>query len=73
MQFRFVHIDVDLYESTEGRAWSGSIRGCCPARSSSRTITRCWPGVREAFTEFFADKPEKPLELPTTQCMIVKL
>ena len=25
------------------RVWTGSIRGCCPARSSSRTIIRCWP------------------------------
>ena len=71
-KFCFVHIDVDLYESTRG-AWSGSTPGCCPGRSSSRTIIRCWRACGRQFTEFFADKPEKPLELPTTQCMIVKL
>lgn len=26
-----------------------------------------------AFMEFLADKPEKLIELPTTQCMVVKL
>jgi hypothetical protein len=30
-------------------------------------------GVEAAFTEFFADKPEKVFELPTTQCMVIKL
>ena len=72
MKFRFVHIDVDLYESTKGclewfypRLLPGAI-----LVSHDYSLLA---GVREAFTEFFADKPEKPLELPTTQCMIVKL
>ena len=30
-------------------------------------------GVKRAFDEFFADKPEGVVELPTTQCMVVKL
>lgn len=30
-------------------------------------------GVKTAFTEFFADKPEAPIELPSTQCMIIKV
>ena len=30
-------------------------------------------GVKKAFDEFFADKPEGIIELPTTQCMVVKL
>jgi hypothetical protein len=72
MKFRFVHIDVDLYESTKGclewfypRLLPGAI-----LVSHDYSLLA---GVRQAFTEFFADKPETPLELPTTQCMIVKL
>jgi O-methyltransferase len=30
-------------------------------------------GVRKAVDEFLATRPEKPIELPSTQCMIVKL
>ena len=30
-------------------------------------------GVKTALTEFFADKPEAPIELPSTQCMIIKV
>jgi len=29
-------------------------------------------GVEKAFHEFFAGKPEKIIEQPTTQCMVVK-
>ena len=29
-------------------------------------------GVRKAFDEFFKNKPEKILELPMTQCMVIK-
>jgi hypothetical protein len=30
-------------------------------------------GVKQAFEEFLADKPERPIELPSTQCMLIKL
>jgi len=30
-------------------------------------------GVEKAFTEFFADKPEEVIDLPTTQCLVFKL
>jgi len=29
-------------------------------------------GVRQAFTEFLSGKPEYLIELPTTQCMVIK-
>ena len=29
-------------------------------------------GVRKAIDEFLDDKPEKPIEMPSTQCLIVK-
>ena len=30
-------------------------------------------GVKAAFQEFLADKPEPLVELPSTQCMVIKL
>jgi hypothetical protein len=29
-------------------------------------------GVERAFAEFLADKPEGLIDLPTTQCMVIK-
>jgi hypothetical protein len=71
-RFAFVHLDVDLYEST---------RDCLeffyPRMVPGGVIlTHDYShlgGVRRAFDEFFADKPEGTIELPTTQCMVVKL
>ena len=69
--FCFVHIDVDLYESTLAclqffypRLVPGGI-----LLSHDYSILA---GVKAAFTEFLADKPEALVELPTTQCMIIK-
>ncbi len=71
-KYCFVHMDVDLYEST---------RACL-----EYFYPRMHPGgimlshdyslltsVERAFTEFLADKRENLIELPTTQCMVVKL
>jgi hypothetical protein len=70
-KFCFAHFDVDLYESTRAcieffypRMTAGGIM-----LSHDYSILA---GVKAAFTEFFADKPEDVLELPTTQCMVVK-
>ena len=30
-------------------------------------------GVKQAFDEFFSDRPEGLFEMPTTQCMVIKL
>jgi hypothetical protein len=30
------------------------------------------PGVKKAFDEYFADKPETVIELPTSQCLFIK-
>ena len=71
-RFSFVHIDVDLYESTLGclnffypRLVPGGI-----LLSHDYSLLA---GVKTAFDQFLADKPEDLIELPTTQCMIVKL
>ncbi len=69
--FSFVHLDVDLYESTLSclnyfypRMTPGGVM-----LSHDYSILH---GVRKAFSEFFSDKPEQLIELPTTQCMVLK-
>lgn len=71
-KYAFAHFDVDLYEGTLGclqffypRMVPGGI-----LMSHDYSILG---GVKRAFDEFFADKPEGVIELPTTQCMVVKL
>lgn len=71
VRFSFVHLDVDLYESTLGcleffypRMEPGGI-----ILSHDYSILA---GVRQAFHEYLADKAECLVELPSTQCMIVK-
>jgi len=69
-RFSFVHLDVDLYQSTlDGIAffYPRMVKGGTLISHDS-TI----PGVRKAFDEYFKDKPEIVLELPTSQCLVVK-
>ena len=70
-RFSFAHFDVDLYESTLGclhffypRMNPGGVM-----LSHDYSILH---GVRKAFLEFFEDKVEELIELPSTQCMVVK-
>ena len=70
--FSFVHLDVDLYQSTlEGlkffypRLSRGGIILSHDYKSSA--------GVDKAFEEFFADKPEPVVGLSGYQCIVVKL
>lgn len=71
-RFSFVHLDVDLHESTlnslkffYNRVNKGGI-----IISHNYIDT---PGVRKAFDDFFKDKPEPIIEMPGSQCLIVKL
>lgn len=68
--YSFVHLDVDLYEST-----AASLEYFYPRMTPGGIILShdydILAGVKTAFTEFFADKPEFVIELPTTQCMVV--
>lgn len=71
--FRFVHIDVDLYEPT-----LGSLEFFYPRMNRGGVIlfddhgfADC-PGARLAANEFFADKPEKVIDLATGQGLVVK-
>lgn len=71
-QYCFCHFDVDLYDGTKAcleyfypRMVSGGIM-----------ISHDYgllAGVEQAFHEFFEDKPEEIIDMPTTQCMVVKL
>lgn len=70
-RFSFAHFDVDLYEST-----LGCLNYFYPRMNPGGVILShdysILEGVRKAFSEFLGDKPEELIELPTTQCMVVK-
>ena len=71
-RFSFVHLDVDLYESTLAgleyfypRLIPGGI-----ILSHDYSILA---GVKKAFEDFLRDKPERPVQFPSTQCLLIKL
>jgi O-methyltransferase len=71
-RFSFAHFDVDLYESTLACLeffYPRMIPGGVMLSHDYSILS----GVREAFAKFLKDKPEPLVELPTTQCMVVKL
>jgi O-methyltransferase len=74
LRIAFAHIDVDIHQS---------IKDCCefiyPRMTSSGFMIfddygfpSCAGGKR-AIDEFFADKPEVPIVLPTGQALVVKI
>jgi hypothetical protein len=72
-QFCFVHVDVDLHDPTRDaleffypRLLPGGIILCDDYGS-----IYC-PGARKAMDDYFADKPERIIDLPTMQGMIIK-
>lgn len=70
-RFAFVHLDVDLYQSTKDALdffYPRLVRG-------GVLISHDFPsadGVRRAFMELLSNKPEKIIGLPLSQGMIVK-
>lgn len=73
-KFCMVHVDVDIYRS---------VRDCCeffyPKLVSGGVMIfddygepTC-PGARTAVDEFFTDRSEMPIYIPTGQCFIFKL
>lgn len=71
-KFSFVHLDVDLYESTLNCLkffYPRMTRGGVILSHDYSTLK----GVKKAFDEFFEDKPEIIIEPAGCQCMIVKL
>ena len=72
-KFAFVHVDVDLYEPTRDsfaffypRMSKGGVMICDDYGSAY-----C-PGAKKAVDEFFAEKPERVIALPTGQSLIIK-
>lgn len=71
-RFSFINLDVDIYESTKDcleffypRLNKGGIILSHDYRGSL--------GVKDAFDEFFANKPEPIIALSTSQCLVVKI
>ena len=72
-RFCFVHIDVDLFEPTMeslrffyGRLNVGGVIVC-----DDYGFSTC-PGAKQAMDEFFCDKPEEIVQVPTGQAMVIK-
>lgn len=70
-RFALVHLDVDLYESTKQCIeyfWPRIVPGGVLI-SHDYSILH---GVKQAFSEYTSGIPEQVIELPTTQCMMIK-
>ena len=71
-RFSFVHLDVDLKSST-----LACLEFFYPRMVPGGIILShdysYLDGVRDAFAEFLSGRPERPLELATSQAMLVKL
>lgn len=70
--FSLVHLDVDLYKSTLAGLqffYPRMTRGGIIVSHDYSVLV----GVKKAFDEFFSDKQEFIIELPTSQCLIVKI
>jgi O-methyltransferase len=73
-RYAFAHLDVDLYQST---------MDCCdyfyPRLAPGGVLVfdeyafAAARGEKDAVDEFFADKPEKPITLPTGQAIVLKV
>jgi O-methyltransferase len=72
MRFSFVHLDVDIYQSTVS-----CLEWFYPRLNrGAMLISHDYPvaeGVRKAFDEFLGDKPECLIELSETQAAFIKL
>lgn len=70
--FSFVHLDVDLFESTVA-----AIQFFYPRMNPGAILIShdyvAAAGVRRAFDAFFADKCEAVIELSGNQCLVVKV
>jgi len=73
--FSFVHIDVDIYQTSldcceffYSRLVSGAV-----VIFDDYGFTKYKDAEKRVVDEFFADKPETLISLPTGQCIIIKL
>lgn len=73
-QFAFVHIDVDLYETTKSSFeffYSRMVRGGIMLCDDYGFLAY-EKAAKLAMDEFFADKMEHPMSLRTGQCLVIK-
>jgi hypothetical protein len=72
-RFCFIHLDVDIYESTLSglQFFYPRLNPGGYLISHDYSSISC-PGVKKAFDEFFADKPEEVIHLWDTQCVVRK-
>lgn len=74
LRYRFVHLDVDIEEST-----FKALEFFYPRMMPSGVIIShdykrlSAPGVKRAYDAFFKDKPERVIPLWDTQCVVVKI
>lgn len=71
-KFSFVHLDIDIYESTL------ECLGFFYPRMNKGGIIICHdygsiPGPTKAIDEFFRSKPEAVIEISDSQCLIIRL
>jgi O-methyltransferase len=71
--FAFVHLDVDLYDSTKACLEFFYPRMAAGGIILTHDYAARDEGVYRAFQEFFADRPEPVIELGGNQGMVVKL
>lgn len=69
--FSYVHLDVDLYEPTKEALAFFYPRVRPGGRIIAHDYSQC-EGVRRAFDEFFADKPEELEPTGVSQVLVVK-
>jgi O-methyltransferase len=71
--FAFVHLDVDLYESTKACLEFFYPRMAAGGIILTHDYAAREEGVYRAFKDFFVEKPEPVIELGGNQGMVVKL
>jgi len=72
--FSFVHVDVDIYQSALDCCeffYQRMVKGGVMV-FDDYGFPEC-KGERKAVDEFFMDKSERPIVLPTGQCLVIKL
>lgn len=70
-RFSYVHLDVDLYDTTRDALEFFYPRMHTGGRIISHDYSQC-EGVWRAFSEYFDDKPEQPEPLGVSQVLIIK-
>src|SRR4051812_29160370 len=71
LSFSFVHLDVDLYESTHNALeffWPRMVQGGVILSHDYSTV----PGVKTAFDNFFLEKRVPVIALEDSQCLVVR-